>query len=74
MCINVEKMNLVRLQKCMHIYRDAYRLRVIRGCDLTALNDPRGGHPIEEERMTHGMTSLALDETRRFTRDTICMS
>ncbi|GJZ59865.1 hypothetical protein Tco_0615681, partial [Tanacetum coccineum] len=35
-------------------------LCVIRRCDLAVIDDPRGGRPMEDTRMTRGMTWLAL--------------
>ena len=38
-------------------------LSVIRGGDLTAQEDPRGGHPMKEATMTRCVTSLAFDDS-----------
>ncbi|GKB05660.1 hypothetical protein Tco_0833855 [Tanacetum coccineum] len=37
----------------------------IRGCDMTALDDPRRGHPMQRIRMAHDVSSLALYHLRQ---------
>ena len=54
--------NLVYLMNCMYNYRDAFRVCVICGCDPTTLDDLGGGHPMEETRMTGGVTFLVLGD------------
>ena len=69
--VNCGDDNLVLFIKCICIYKNAFRSCVIRGCDLTVLDDQHEGNPMVETKMTRGVTSLTLQDMRMF--DMICM-